>query len=73
MMGTDPFLWIGIGIADPILFPILHSLSDPLPIPIPILACVESDPDPGSPIAGSRSCSPLTIVNEIAQQTVIAA
>ena len=38
MMGTDPFLWIGIGIADPILFPIsiLHSLSDHLPIPIRI-------------------------------------
>ena len=42
-MGTDIFLWIGIGIADPILFPILHSLSDPLPIPI--LTCVP-DPDP---------------------------
>ena len=59
MMGTDIFFWIGIGIADPILFPIpiIHSLSDPLPIPIPIHTCV-SDPDPdpdrianpGSPI-----------------------
>ena len=45
MMGTDIFLWIGI--ADPILFPIpiLHSLSDPLPIPILIHTSV-SDPDP---------------------------
>ena len=34
MMGTHPFLWIGI--ADPDIFPILHSLPDPLPIPIPI-------------------------------------
>ena len=35
MMGTDPFLWIGIEITDPILFPIpiLHSLSDPDPDP----------------------------------------
>ena len=37
MMGTDPFLWIGI----PIPIPIIHSLSEPLPI----LACVH-DPDP---------------------------
>ena len=34
MMGTDPFLWIGIGIADPYHFPDLdHPLvTDPDPI-----------------------------------------
>ena len=38
MKGTVPFLWIGIGIADPNPFPIpiLHSLADPLQIQIPI-------------------------------------
>ena len=35
MMGTDPFLWIGIGIADPYPFPdpdtpfVIRSFADP--------------------------------------------
>ena len=40
MMGTDPFLWIGIGISDPYYFPdpnppfVIRPFADPYPDPL---------------------------------------
>ena len=52
MMGTDPFLWIGIGIADPIPFPD----SDP---DHPFVTRSFADPDPG-PLFLTRIGLPIT-------------